>query len=83
MSDNLLYALALVVIVVILYNVWFRPEYLTDDEIAQSLITNAMISYPPDSTAVIQQMLPAERRKYEHMDSGRFTMALYAWLFIH
>jgi hypothetical protein len=67
MREQLLYALAVVVALMLVYYVWFRPEYLTDDEIAQSLIANAMISDPVDSTAVIRAMPPSQRKRYEHL----------------
>ena len=67
MDDKILYALAVVVALVLVYNLWFRPEYLTDDEIAQSLIANAILRDPQDSTSVIRAMPQVERRRYENM----------------
>lgn len=67
MDDKILYAVAVAVVLVLVYNLWFRPEYLTDDEIAQSLIANAILHDPQDSTAVIRAMPLDERRRYEHL----------------
>jgi hypothetical protein len=68
--DNLPLALIVILVLFIIYNIWFRPEYLTDDEIAQSIIANAMLRDPQDSTAIIRAMSPAQQKQYEHLVPG-------------
>ncbi len=77
MNDQLLYAVAVLVALLLIYHIWFRPEYLTDDEIAQSLLARAMVSDPVDSTAVIKAMPFSERKRYEHLSGLPYNPNYY------
>jgi hypothetical protein len=77
MNDQLLYGVAVLVALLMIYHVWFRPEYLTDDEIAQSLLARAMLTDPADSTAVIKSMPLLERKRYEHLSGLPYNPNYY------
>jgi len=77
MTDQILYGIAVLIALLLIYHIWFRPEYLTDDEIAQSLLASAMISNPIDSTALIKSMPLLERKKYEHLSGLPYNPNYY------
>ena len=69
--------LIILLAIILIYYIWSRPEYLTDDEIAQSLIAKAILGDPQDSTAVIEAMPYEMQKKFEHMVSLPFNPNYY------
>lgn len=67
MCDQQVFVFA-VVILLVLFLVYRQKEMFSADEISAALIAKALISDPQDSTAIIRNMTPAQRKKVlEHM----------------
>lgn len=60
-KSNVIVCCAIILVAMLIWYVWFREEYLTDDALAQALIAQAIIQDPQNSAAIIAQMSPAQQ----------------------